>query len=77
MRGVGFRPCPAGDTDDAEGSDMISRGYGDMGQRIRDLCGAVWSLVKHVDLWKWDGLGPNGQRWRCRRCGRGWTYHWR
>jgi hypothetical protein len=45
--------------------------------RLRRLWGDALCLTRHPPLWKWDGLGPNGRRWRCRVCGRGWAYRWR
>jgi hypothetical protein len=41
--------------------------YQDVAHR---LWGDVRCLLKHPGLWKFDGLGANGKRWRCRVCGR-------
>jgi len=45
--------------------------------RLRRAVGDVRCLLRHPNTWKFDGLGPNGRRWYCRRCGRHWAYRWR
>jgi len=45
--------------------------------RLQRLWGDAVCLVRHPNTWKFDGNGPNGSRWYCRRCGRTWSFSWR
>ena len=45
--------------------------------RLRLLWGDARCLLRHPGLLKFDGVGANGRRWRCRICGRLWAYRWR
>jgi hypothetical protein len=53
---------------------MTHRG---IGRYLRHIAHNMQCLVGHYRMWKFDGQGANGTRWRCRICGRLWAYCWR
>jgi hypothetical protein len=59
---------------DVASSGMMPRG---VGRHLRRVWDEAKCLIRHYDMWKFDGQSANGKRWLCRICGKRWAFCWR